>query len=373
MIRLLRYWARVGCQHQILIGDSSDGDHGDLTRAAIAGLKGRLAVRYEPCPGLITAACFERLSQMVTTPYTTFVADDDFLVPSAIDRCAQHLAAHEECSGVHGRSLIVDLEQSGAYGPVRSVRRYPQSVIRSSTGVGRLREYFTTSLAAVVYAVHRTEDWRDMFRGIINMPWTAKRNIHKEIFRDELLPSAVSVVRGRIVELDDLYLVRQAHDGIYRQPDAYDWITDPIWYPSYQAFRDRIIDELISADGVSGEQAEAVVREVLEPFLARYMTASWHGSRLSASKVTGPSARLRAIAKRLRPLRALRVQLKKWGVLRTRGENLLVELLSRSSADHAAFLPIYESLTQTEPGRRAGGSEAPGASPAASQDEEQAA
>ena len=173
LIRLLRYWARVGCPQQILIGDSSDGDHADRTRAAILALRGSLAVRYEPCPGMITAACFERLSQMVTTPYTTFVADDDFLVPSAIERCAQHLAAHEECSGVHGRSLIVDLEQSGPFGAVRSVRRYPQSVIRGSTGVGRLREYFTSSLAAVVYAVHRTEDWRDMFRGITGMPCTA--------------------------------------------------------------------------------------------------------------------------------------------------------------------------------------------------------
>lgn len=341
LARLLRYYATTRYRHWIFIGDSSECQHAERNQQTVASFDGVLKVVYRHYPGLSSCACVEQLNREVTTPYCAFMADDDFVTPSGLDRCLAFLERHSDYVAAHGRAILFQIEGGGAHGAIGNVGPYPQAVVRSETGAARLREFFTSSLYTLLFSVHRTEAWQAMFRGVSSLPGDRSQNI----FKDELIPVSVSVIRGKVQELDGLYLARQAHEGIYRHPDIYDWITDPAWLPSYEVFRDRLGEELCRQDGLDAAEARRVVKDVCWAFLAHGMMSSWqaasrqpvhaerrlHGLRRVARQIPG----LRPIWRRVRAL-----------IERRRTAWSLPALLLPGSPYHQDFLPIYAAVTR---------------------------
>ena len=338
--RLLRYYAATGFRHWIFIGDSSDVEDAKRTQRAVASWEGRLQVRYEACPGLSSCAALEHLSRLVTTPYCAFLGDDDFLCPTTLDRCVEFLDANPDYGAAHGRAILFQLETAGPYGAMGTVGRYPLATLEAETGAARLKEFFTVSLHALLNAVHRVESWRAMFRGVGSMKGVMNRNL----FKDELMPTCVSVIRGKVKELDGLYLMRQAHDT-YHWPHVYDWLTDPDWFPSYEIFQRRLIEELMHRDRLSAEQARVAVRDAFWPYLAHVVTSARRRER--AGRRPAPS-RLRTWAKRVpglrRGWRAVRALLQRYW-----DADSLPALLRPSLADHADFMPFYLAVTTPPP------------------------
>lgn len=337
--RLLRYYGSLGYPHPIFIGDSSEGEHRERNRSAVAGFARQLNAIDVECPGLSSCETIERLNQAVTTPYCAFLGDDDFLCPTGLQRSAEFLAAHPDYGAAHGRGLIFQMESNKPYGVLGNVGSYPQAVLEEATGAGRLRELFTVGPHALLNSVHRTEIWQAMFRGTSTMRGVQNRNV----FKDELMATGVSAVRGKVQQLDVLYLIRQSHtEDSYRFPHVFDWLTDAEWLPSYQVFQARLIEELARQDGLGEETARGVVREVVWIYLAKLVVSA---RRREAQPTRRPAqSRLRVFAKRLPGLRLAwrRVQ----GLLeRCQDELSLQALLNPASTYHEEFIPIYRLLT----------------------------
>ncbi len=334
--RLLRYYAATGYRHWIFIGDSSQAEDAARTRRAVESWEGQLQVRYEACPGLSSCAALEYLSRFITTPYCAFLGDDDFLCPTTLDRCAEFLDANPDYSAAHGRAILFQIETAGPYGAMGTVGSYPLATLEADTGAGRLKEFFTVSLYALLNAVHRTPTWRDMFRGVGSMKGVKNRNL----FKDELMATCVSVIRGKVKELDGFYLMRQAHDT-YHWPHIYEWLMDSEWSPSYQIFHERLADELIRQDGLRMEEARAVIRDVFWPYLAAQVIET---RKTETARVRPGRSSLRRFARRLpaarQAWRALRAV-----VQRARDPWSLPALLDPTSPHHADFLPIYQLVT----------------------------
>src|SRR4051812_7254501 len=85
--RLLQYYASVRFNGRISIGDSSGPDGLNATRIAVRALDHTLDIEYAEYPGLGLADCWKQMIDRLTTPFAAYLADDDFLVPSSIDRC----------------------------------------------------------------------------------------------------------------------------------------------------------------------------------------------------------------------------------------------------------------------------------------------
>jgi len=341
--RLLHYYARTHYQHWMFIGDSSGPANAQRNQRTIASFNGRLNISYWNDPSRSSCAFLEQMSQHLSTPYCAFVGDDDFLCTPALDQYITFLEHRPEYSAVHGRGLMLQTEDSTPYGSIRSTKSYPQAILRSDTGAERLKEFFTVKPNALLYSVHRTGTWRDMFRGLSAMPGLQNQNI----FKDELIPTAVSVIRGKVKELEGLYLIRHMHDGIAWHPHVYDWVTDPIWFPSFQVFRDRVVEELQRQDGISQEDAEVVFRQSFWLHLAREVTNAWRKQQIAPAR--SPS-KLRAFAKRLPGLRSgwrrMRSAIERYRTARHDREGFsLTALLRPSSPFHADFMPIYELIT----------------------------
>lgn len=337
--RLLRYYVRTGYRGWIFIGDSSEPAQVEQNRRTVAGLSRHLQIVHQEYPGLSTGACLEQLSRLITTPYCACIADDDFISTPGLKRCAAFLEQHPECSAAHGKGIMLQVEGGAPYGAIGSLFAYPQAVVQADTGAERLREFFTKSLAVALFSVHRTAAWREMFQGVAELQGVMAQNL----FKDELIPTCISVVRGKIQEIDGLYLVRQAHDAMYRQPHVHDWLTSPHWFPSYRVFHDRVVAVLMHQDGLSVEQAHAALKAGFWPYLAYAVLSTWRKEPTRARDRRALSW-LRSAATRIPGMRSA------WRGLRTvipryRNAWSLPALLRPSSASHADFMPLYRVIT----------------------------
>ena len=334
LIRLLEYYADTGCNHSIYVGDSSDDSRAEPSEKAIKRLRNRLNISYQRCPGLNDMQTMSHLLNTAQEPFAAFIADDDFLVPTALEACAQYLEDHPKYSAAHGLAGLCDLQSSGPYGEVRSVGQYRQRALTGDTATNRLTDYLSNYFVTL-FSVHRTEHFREEIAAAALMPDIAFR---------ELLPCCLSVVRGNVAQLPCFYMVRQDHDQRYSLPDIFDWITHHDWLPSYEIFSDHLAQELVRQDQVSLNEANQVVKQAFWSYLVNVLSKKRNGPY--APHKNGLRSRSRSLARTI-PLVAWG-----WKDLRSRlpGEEnklSLPALLRPSSPFHANFKPIYRSMTRS--------------------------
>jgi glycosyltransferase domain-containing protein len=319
VIRLLRYYAEVGFTGRIAVGDSSDAAGVRLTRAEVERLKGALDIDYVELPGLGLADSWKHLIDRLSTPYAAYLADDDFLVPTSLDKCARFLAEHTDYAAAHGAGLGVTLDTNGLFGKVMLCDYYAQTVSEADLASERLRQHLER-YSVTLFAVHRTETWRAMFEDVHLIPDMS--------FGAELLPCCLSVVHGKVKELDGLYVVRQSHARRYEQPTMFDWIATPNWFASYQVTLDSLARALVAQESISLEAARKIVQEGFRRYVGAGMGLP---SRWASA---GPAV---AIARKLWHT---------WQALQPtpHAEFALQALLSPASPYHVDFMPVYQSL-----------------------------
>jgi len=332
LIRLLRYYWALGFQGCICIGDSSDTVHVERAKRAIKFFQDKLNITYQEYPHLNEAMCLHKMHDSVSTPYAVYVADDDFLVPSALEECARFLDAHPEYSSAHGVGVTIRLQPSGVYRQVVSVAHYQQPVIEEESASQRLTNLLSNYMVTI-FSLHRIENRREMYRDV---PLLTDRRLAAELH-----PSCVSVIQGKVKELDCLYLVRQAHDQRYILPGKAEWTRSANFISSYPIFCDCLAKELMRQDGISMEEAQVVVEQAFSSYLTKSFVEPWH-SRFGIPRLLQigrmvPGARYVWRASRW-ILRSLN--------LVGRDETPLIRFLSASSPYHDDFMPVYRSLTE---------------------------
>ena len=168
LIRQLRYYEKTGFTGYICIGDSSEDSQIARTRGAISKLKNNINIIYKEYPGTSDGEVLKRLLDFVVTPYAAFVADDDFLVPTALEQCIIFLENHNEYSSVHGKSLTIYLKSEGAYGGVVGARDYPLPIVEGEPASMRIKQHLG-HYSVTLFGVHRMESWRDMYQDISSL------------------------------------------------------------------------------------------------------------------------------------------------------------------------------------------------------------
>lgn len=330
LIRLLRYYRDLGFPGCICIGDSSDTVHVERTKRALKTLRGKLNIIYREYPHVNDAMCQQQLLNFVSTPYVTHVPDDDFLVPTALERCALFLDSHPDYSAAHGVGIAFSFKSSGAYGQVAWVNHYRQAVIEVESASQRLLDHLS-NYSLTLFSVHRVESWREMYQDV---------SLLTDKTFTELLPCCYSVIQGKVKELDCFYLVRQSHDRRYTLPGITDWISSPHWLPSYRVFRGCLANEMSQQDGISLDKAQEVVEQAFWSYLTKTL----------GKPVPSPSslARLRKVAGMLPGMPQVWRALRSLSLAGRKQESLLAALLRPSSPYHSDFIPIYRALTTVD-------------------------
>lgn len=340
LIRQLHYYRDVGFQGHICIGDSSEVWHVNRIKKAIEELRGSINIKYREYPGVKDPECIKRLLELVETPYAAFVADDDFLIPSAMEQCIRFLETHAEYSAAHGAGITINLKSSGAFGHVNRVRKYPQPVVEGESAELRITEHLSNYLVTL-FSVHRKETWQKMYK---NISFIADRT-----FTGEMLPCCSSVIQGKVKELDCFYLVRQDHSQRYILPGPNNWISSQDWPAWYQTFRETLAGEISENDGISMSRALKVIEHAFGVYMDKLSGKDWR-SRCGRPEKGPALHHLRQIASKIPGTYFF------WHMLhksdkKTQVEIPLAEFMSESSPYYADFAEVNRILTTGFPGK----------------------
>ena len=341
--RLFNYYVQTGYRHWIFIGDASDPGSAQRNRDIVESLKGKLQVRYFEQGGFSVVESLEHLSGAAATPYCGWVCDDDFLCTPGIERCIQFMeSAGGGYAAAHGEGVLFQLDEPGPYGTVADVRPYPPADLEQATAGERLRTHLNRGSPSFHMAVRRTGLFNEMFKGFGRM-----RGARQGFIFDELILSSLAAIQGKVKVLDCLYLVRQAHEGIYRQVNGYDWITDPDWHPSFLIFRDLIAESLSKKDRIPREKADRVVKEAFWFYLAELLASSRRKQQASAGR--HGTSWIRAAAKNLPGLKSAW----RWLRLKEAAPFLVsrswLRIRESSPLYQADFAPVVRAVTQLPP------------------------
>ncbi len=330
LIRLLNYYADVGYRHSILIGDSSTATHTARSKQAIKSLNGKLKIIYKECPGLGVLKCIQHIVPFVSTPYTVLNPDDDFLIPNGLSNCIDFLEDHPDFGGANGSGIVVSTKSGGPHGEISGIGKYPLLSLNGENATTRLRDIMDNYFG-VLFSVFRT----DIFKGFLKIP-----ELPILAIESELLPACLSVIHGKIMHLDCLYLVRQAHGKRYLLPNIYDAILNPGWPDSCETYMTILATELAKRDNIRTGEARDIVRQAFKC----YLSAAFNKSHISSTHIS-ISEKLRRRLKRYAALRKLRLFI--GHVFPTSREEILMSrLYNRFSIYYDDFKAVHRSITE---------------------------
>ena len=277
--RMFQFYRDRRLRHPIVIADSSGAEAGPLNRQSAAAAGNRLQVdyqSYDPKSDFLTKVL--RALCSVDTEYVVIGADDDFFVPSTLDRCVTFLQTWPDYTIAHGRAVSVNARGS--------VHNYPQRSVELINPSARLYDHlalYTTTW----YSVHRREAL------IANLEHVAAFTPQATAARfGELLPSCLSLVQGKSKCLGDLYMIRQDHAASGGKTEMH-WpqlLTSADYSGHYVQFRSILVNALASATGCTRGEAEEAVdmsfRAYLSSTVARFLSKS-KTYRIDPAKSTG--------------------------------------------------------------------------------------
>lgn len=354
VIRLLNYYANFNFKHAIFIGDSSNQEEFEKTSQAIQSLKNKLKVEHFHYPNTNNYAVIEQLIEKVTTPYASFLPDDDFYVPESIEKCIDFLEKNPDYSCAWGKTIMFNLEKGGAYGRFHALSRGNPDLdysVEGNDAMERLR-FHTKNYASVFVGVCRTAMLKKALRNSTAICDSAKTKDMRwgtATYFGELITSFSMVVQGKGKSLDCVYWIRQAHGRRYTFPTGLDWIICANWLTCYEIGARQIVEDIMERERIRVEKAKEIWKEAFQTYVSlgfqRFLIKK--GSPLKPINVQD---RLKIRAKQVPGLyyvlKNLRngLRLAKFKLMKS-NELSLCTALDDASPYHKDFMPIYDLVT----------------------------
>ena len=197
--RLFRFYAQFPPGFPFLVVDSSNPAAASENREVIESARGSLDIDYRHFAMNFTDKCVEGLGQ-IRSLFTVFCADDDLLFPEAVWRSVEFLGNAPGFASAMGRTAMLNVNQPPWWCKV--LKGYSIEDDRPFDRCRRMaREWFSN-----FYAVHRTATLLDTFQITV-----ANTDFQESAHLSEGLLSQLSVLRGRVKVLPQMYSLREQH------------------------------------------------------------------------------------------------------------------------------------------------------------------
>ena len=267
VIQQLRYYASMHSPHRIYIGDSSNEEHSQKTLAVVEELKGKVNVVYNKYPGLSAELTHRELVSIVQEKYSIYAGDDDIFIPNSLTECALFLENNHDYSVAHGGvSIALTLEQVAGKYVIQDAGSYGLKSSHCELASQRLVSFLDPGNYWVPqFAVWRTDEYRAvvaLFDRILDRSFT------------EIICGCVSMILGKSKALNQLHMVRQIHPQKNVHFHSLDWIIHPNWQPTFTAFHNELSRLLVEKEGLSSEEASAIVKKAFLGYLYRVLYPS---------------------------------------------------------------------------------------------------
>ncbi len=262
--RLVIWLADKNFQGTLLVGDSSTNPNEAAdTYTALAAAERNFRTAYHAFPGLDGTQTTQLLSHKISTPYCTYLGDDDYLCPDAANECIHYLELHEGYVGAHGHAFSIEVSSNSAdKKAITALEYYPLTTLRDESSERRYLEHMQ-QYTVTLFCVVRSEVFKRAFKDV--------HFILDRAFSGELLPCAKMVIDGRFAQLDNFFLVRQSHEQRNFLPDNFDWIVGADWRASWLKYNELLIDHLVRQAGMQHESASWIVKTGMAAYIKQQM------------------------------------------------------------------------------------------------------
>ena len=202
LIRLLKFYNEYNNQFNILILDSSS-DKIDDELSLLIKKKNIKHIKYPP-----STFVFNKISdgsKFIKTPFVAICADDDFVIPSAIDKCIDFLDKNIDYSSAQGmtyKHYINQVDSEMKFIFKKSIAN--TFSINDNDPVKRLSSYCKDhTISNSFYAVQRSELFHEI--------WIESKKYSKDWAMSEFFPCALSLLHGKMKVLPIFYASREAN------------------------------------------------------------------------------------------------------------------------------------------------------------------
>jgi len=345
VIRSLHYYANLNFESPIFIGDSSNEQEFEKTEAAIKKLGDRLEVTHLHLPGLGVYAAVFKLIELVTTPFSAFLPDDDFLVPDSLYLLVRFLQENHDYSCAWGKSLQFVLNvKKVPYGQIDVLTpcNLPTcSSFNHESAEERLKVH-VHNYTSVFIGACRTAMFKKALESAMelhNLVGSRKDDSWQLIGSfSEMIVSYSLVLQGKIKSIDCLYWIRQIHDERYIFLTSFENVMNPYWSSVYEVFINSLAAELKTQDGIDEIAARNVIKKVFEINLNSSLVKKQEGQ--DVEKLLSFKNKVRKSLKAVPGLKKVYRTAK--SQFASADAMVLEKLLIDSSPYNKDFLPVYE-------------------------------
>jgi len=263
--RILSYYDECGAAYNIIVADSSSDEMKKVNEETIS-LPTNLSIYYiNTYPTTIDGLhkIVDALNY-VKTKYSVFCADDDFITPNGIDKSLDFLEENPDFAIAHGNTAsfyLKDNRQGNQQFYWKHIYCSSKSIIFPDPGeriASHLRDYHPT-----FYAVHRTDLLRMIFKETARFASDGRFG--------ELLPSALTLIDGKLKHLDILYGARESIPGSGGQTSEglISFMRSDTYNDKYANFKICLSTHLSKQSHLSIEESGKVVDDAMECYLRK--------------------------------------------------------------------------------------------------------
>jgi|Napbiome12C3dose_1001474.scaffolds.fasta_scaffold00008_81 glycosyltransferase domain-containing protein len=268
--RILEYYHQNGKDFNFIIADSSNSVNKTLNKDIINSYSDLNILYIDKFPQTIKQHDkFIKMVNYVKSKYCVFCADDDFIIPRAINEAVKFLEKNPDYSAAHGTHIGYALFKNFRLNKFFWLFRQTPYSISSSDPIERVYQHLS-NYSPVIWAVRRTDVVKTCYQEFGKI----KFDPYVLPVFGELLPDMLTVVYGKVKDLNTFYAVRQYFGSILSfYPSLIDAKKVGKYDTEYSKFKSSLVNNLSGQKGVSKDRASKMLDRAIE----RYIKFSYQG------------------------------------------------------------------------------------------------
>ena len=257
--RTVTYYDSLESPHPIYIGDASNAEISKKTLSFLKNIN-NVEVKYFHLEEMKAQLTILKLAEEASAEckYCVYQGDDDYLIPTSLNKCAIFLSENPDYKTAQGRGALVVMKEPEPLGNINWIEEYwGKNSLEESSKMKRLLS-FNKNYFVIEFSVHRvsefisdSRDFTTIFDGIIR----------------ELLHCYTLAINGKSKFIDCLYIIRTRHPELIVTTSEYDLfesITSKNWFQDYNKMVDSLSRLLSDDKKTSFPVAKKIVSDLMK-------------------------------------------------------------------------------------------------------------
>lgn len=217
---MFKFFSKSKFKGILLIADSSEEKLFNQIKKIVLDYKD-LNIELSNHPNLNCESAIHKVSKEIKTSYSVFLADDDILLMDGLVNAVDFLKKNKTIIGVVGNSYMFGTINNEPFGKINSALNYNLRSYDSISSLERIKEYFF-DIRALCFAVVKTEIFKESYEITMNLD-----KIYQTYILGENLQAICYLSNGKIIKLENEYLIRQHHkENNYHKINKKDWLDN---------------------------------------------------------------------------------------------------------------------------------------------------